>query len=88
MLPTNPIAADHAVTATRCSRKSCVGQKGNPKALTTPMRAPPATDATRPIKVTAPFVPGGTVAKVVINLGGFFERIPNSEAQVSAVAAA
>jgi hypothetical protein len=53
-----------------------------------PMRAPPAADAARPIGLTPPFVPGGTVVKFVINLGGLFDRIPNSEAHVSAVAAA
>jgi len=53
-----------------------------------PMRAPPAADAARPVGLTPPLVPGGTVAKVVINFGGLFDRMPNSEAHVSAVAAA
>jgi len=88
MLPINPIAADQEIIATRCCRRSSVGQKGNPKAPTMPMRAPPAADAARPVGLTPPLVPGGTVAKVVINFGGLFDRMPNSEAHVSAVAAA
>ena len=36
-----------------------------------------------PIFEMAPFVPGGTLFRVVISLGGDFERIPSSEARVS-----
>jgi hypothetical protein len=88
MLPINPIAADHTIVTRRCSSRFGVGQKGNPKAQTIPIRAPPAAEAARPVGLTPPFVPGGTVANVVINLGGLFDRIPSSEAHVSAVAAA
>jgi len=52
------------------------------------VKGPPAADAARPVGLTPPFVPGGTMAKVVINLGGLSDRIPNSEAHVSAVAVA
>ena len=88
MLPINPIAVDHTITAIRCWVRSRLGQKGNPNATTMPIRAPPAAEAARPTGLTPPFVPGGTVAKVVISLGGLFERMPSSDAQVSAVAAA
>jgi hypothetical protein len=53
-----------------------------------PINPPPPTAARRPIILTPPFVPGGTVLNVVIRKGGRLERIPSSEDHVSAVAAA
>ena len=86
--PTNPIKADQQTITIRCSTISCVLHNGNPKAVPKPMVAPPAMAAKRPKILIAPFVPGGTGLNVVIRKGGDFERIPSSEDQVSAFAAA
>lgn len=52
------------------------------------MNKPPAAEARSPIKLTPPFVPGGTTFSVVIRIGGLLDRTPTSDAHVSAVAAA
>ena len=88
MLPINPITADHAMTTIRCLLRASAVQKGNPKAQTIPLNAPPTTPARRPNILTPPFVPGGTVLNVVIKNGGCFDKIPSSDDQVSATAAA
>ena len=86
--PTNPMKADQQIITTRCNMISCLLHKGNPKAVPRPMVAPPPIAARRPRILTAPFVPGGTGLNVVIRKGGDLERIPSSEDQVSAFAAA
>jgi hypothetical protein len=48
------------------------------------MIAPPATDAPRPKRETPPFVPGGTVLPDRMKMGGEEERMPSSDARVSA----
>lgn len=48
-----------------------------------PMIIPPAKEASVPVRDTPPFVPGGTTLNVVMRRGGFFDRIPSSEASVS-----
>jgi hypothetical protein len=87
-LPSNPIAADHAMSVTRCVRRSWDGHIGKPNAHITPIRTPPAVEAIRPSGLIPPFVPGGTVFIVVISTGCRLDNIPNSDAHVSAVAAA
>lgn len=49
-----------------------------------PMAAPPKADAQVPSEEMAPLVPGGTLWNVMIWSGGNEERIPSSEASVSA----
>ena len=48
----------------------------------------PSAPASRPVSVTPPFVPGGTVRSVVISLGWDLDRMPSSEEKVSAATAA
>lgn len=49
-----------------------------------PMAAPPKADAQVPNEEMAPLAPGGTLWNVMIWSGGNEERIPSSEASVSA----
>ena len=86
--PINPIIADQQIITILCCRISCVEHKGNPNAVPRPIVAPPAIAARRPRMLTPPLVPGGTDLNVVIRNGGLLERIPSSEDQVSAFAAA
>jgi hypothetical protein len=86
--PINPMRADQPIITMRCTKRSCVLHNGNPNAVPRPMVAPPAMAARRPRIVMPPFVPGGTGLNVVIKKGGDFERMPSSEDQVSAFAAA
>ena len=44
---------------------------------------PPKIDARVPVLEIPPFVPGGTVLRVVMRMGGVLDRIPSSEARVS-----
>ena len=48
-----------------------------------PTMHPPIPDAIVPPTEIAPFVPAGTVLRVVMRIGGVLERMPNSEASVS-----
>lgn len=48
------------------------------------MTAPPANDAPSPKRETPPFVPGGTVLPDRMKKGGEEERMPSSDARVSA----
>jgi hypothetical protein len=49
-----------------------------------PISPPPSADTARPSGEIPPFVPGGTGVKVRTERGGEVERIPSSEARVSA----
>ena len=88
MLPISPIIVDHPTITSRCFILSWLRHSGNAKADNTPMNKPPAAEARNPIKLTPPFVPGGTIFSVVIRIGGVLDRMPSSDAHVSAVAAA
>lgn len=50
---------------------------------TSPTMQPPMADAIVPPTEIPPFVPAGTVLKVVMRTGGELDRMPNSEASVS-----
>ena len=50
---------------------------------TSPTMHPPMPDAIVPPTEIPPFVPAGTVFRVVMRTGGDLERMPNSEASVS-----
>jgi hypothetical protein len=52
--------------------------------MVSPMIPPPATEAPSPSEETPPFVPGGTVLPERMKNGGEAERMPSSEARVSA----
>lgn len=64
------------------------GQEVRKNWVVNAIAADPAMPATRPASDTPPFVPGGTVRRVVISLGLLRERIPSSEESVSDVVAA
>jgi hypothetical protein len=66
------------------------GQKGSSTAEVTAMVKAPKRLASSPNSVTPPLVPGGTARSVseVIRRGRCFDRMPSSEAKVSAATAA
>ena len=69
---------------------SVVAQKGRKTAEVSAMVKAPSKPARRPVRVTPPFVPGGTVRRVgeVMSRGDVRERIPSSLEKVSAATAA
>jgi hypothetical protein len=67
----NP-SAMHALFSTSRSRT-----------IVSPIKPPPAIETAVPSNDIPPFVPGGTVFKVVMSMGLDFERMPSSEARVS-----
>jgi hypothetical protein len=52
-------------------------------AMANPTILPPKREASVPPRDMAPLVPGGTGLSVVIKIGGEWERMPSSEANVS-----
>ena len=86
-LPMTPVAVEAPITTSCSLSRFGESQNGNAIAETRPINAPAPAAAYKPMKLTPPFVPGGTVRNVVIKNGGLFDRMPNSEDQVSAVAA-
>ncbi len=54
------------------------------RAKTPPIVIPPTADTNSPSGVTAPFVPGGTFCMERMRIGRVVERIPSSDARVSA----
>ena len=65
------------------------GQKGRRSAAVTDIMNDPSRPAARPVTVTPPFVPGGTVRQgAVMRRGWEGERMPSSEEKVSAATAA
>jgi hypothetical protein len=84
--PTPPAAPPHSKHRTVTSAHSSlhfVFSTIKLPASVKPIMTPPPKLAIVPTTLIAPFVPGGTVSSVVINLGSEFDKIPSSEASVS-----
>lgn len=65
-------------------------QNGSSRTDVVPIKKDPIRPATKPHSVTPPLVPGGTSRSDsdVISLGRLFDRMPNSDENVSAATAA
>lgn len=94
-LSTTLPSAPHSVTArTQRPQRSLAphprGQNGSSAADVSATVKAPRRAARRPVAVTPPLVPGGTTRKVreVMRRGFDLERMPSSEAKVSAATAA
>lgn len=77
--PKSPVIAPKRITCGCAVDVNTLATK-----YSTPTKAPPSADAANPKSDTPPFVPGGTLFSVVINLGLLLLSTPSSDAHVSA----
>ena len=85
--PNSPSAAERGTTrqVTVHTPPANGGKSAQATHCTAPRKRPPATLAPRPTADTPPLVPAGTTRRVSTWRGGAWERMPSSEAHVSAM---